>query len=121
MVGMYVLIPLVSMQTNRHLNSLVKTISIQSKMTVIILVSKHLKFHLGLIIGEIEADWLSEVGLGEWTQQWRQGKSLPENDIGPAVQKLSLKPHQVKQTTYCCFSLEVRLLDLNFHGNFNLM
>ena len=45
--------------------------------------------------GELEADWLSEVGLGEWTQQWRQGKSLPENDIGPAVQKLSLKPHQV--------------------------
>ncbi|CAG7826136.1 unnamed protein product [Allacma fusca] len=44
--------------------------------------------------GELEADWLSEVGLGEWTQQWRQGKSLPENDIGPAVQKLSLKPHQ---------------------------
>jgi hypothetical protein len=45
--------------------------------------------------GEIEADWLSEVGLGEFSQQWRQGKSLPENDIGPAVQKLSLKPHQV--------------------------
>lgn len=45
--------------------------------------------------GEIEADWLSDVGLGEWTQQWRQGKSLPENDITPAVQKLSLKPHQV--------------------------
>lgn len=49
--------------------------------------------------GELEADWLSEVGLGEWTQQWRSGKSLPENDIGPAVQKLSLKPHQVRN---CC-------------------
>lgn len=45
--------------------------------------------------GEIEADWLQDIGLGEWTNQWRQGKSLPENDIGPAVQKLSLKPHQV--------------------------
>lgn len=51
--------------------------------------------------GEIEADWLSDVGLSEWTQQWRQGKSLPENDIGPAVQKLSLKPHQVH--TYIIF------------------
>lgn len=54
--------------------------------------------------GELEADWLSEVGLGEWTQQWRQGKSLPENDIGPAVQKLSLKPHQVQfQNTFTIF------------------
>lgn len=44
--------------------------------------------------GELEADWLSEVGLGELSQQWRLGKSLPENDIGPAVLKLSLKPHQ---------------------------
>jgi len=53
--------------------------------------------------GEIEADWLSEVGLGEFSQQWRQGKSLPENDIGPAVQKLSLKPHQVlsKALIFC--------------------
>lgn len=56
-----------------------------------------LNIGIGLLVdfpGELEADWLSEVGLGEWTQQWRQGKSLPENDIGPAVQKLSLKPHQ---------------------------
>lgn len=56
------------------------------------------------IPGELEADWLSEVGLGEWTQQWRQGKSLPENDIGPAVQKLSLKPHQVKKRKIKFFS-----------------
>jgi len=37
---------------------------------------------------------LNEVGFGELSQQWRQGKSLPESDIGTAVQKLSLKPHQ---------------------------
>jgi hypothetical protein len=57
-------------------------------------------YFLNTILGEIEADWLSDVGLGEWTQQWRQGKSLPENDIGPAVLKLSLKPHQVKYRVY---------------------
>jgi hypothetical protein len=47
------------------------------------------------ISGEIEAEWLSEVGFGELTHQWRQGKSVPESEIGTLVQQLSLKPHQV--------------------------